>query len=192
MKCATQTLAAAIAATIVTAGTAYGSLSIGDKVGDFELTDHTGKVVKLADYADQIVVLEWCNDGCPVWRGVLETLKSTAGKYDALDNVVWLAVNSTRGKSPEANAKIVEKFGLNYAILDDASGKVGRALGARTTPHMFVVNKGVLAYQGAIDNRKKGDDYVNYVAKALDELLAGETVTTPETKPYGCGVKYAN
>ena len=80
-------------------------------------------------------------------------------------------------------------------MLDDSQGAVAKAYGAKTTPHMFVINKdGGLAYKGGIDNDPDGNktDRVNYVGQALDELLAGKPVSVSETKSYGCGVKYAN
>jgi hypothetical protein len=58
---------------------------------------------------------------------------------------------------------------------------------------MFIIDpNGKIVYSGAIDNDIEGttDKDVNYVTKALDEVLAGSTVATAETKPYGCGVKY--
>ena len=79
-------------------------------------------------------------------------------------------------------------------MLDDSSGTVGHAYDARTTPHLFVIDReGVIVYQGAIDDDprgSRGEDAVNYVAQALDELLAGKPISVPETKPYGCSVKY--
>ena len=159
----------------------------------FALADHTGKTVRLGDFAGKIVVLEWINPDCPVSRGFYTNgaMKALAARY-APRGVVWLAVNSTHYFTTAKNARWVAQHALPYPILNDQSGKVGRAYGAKTTPDMRVLDRsGALAYQGAIDNRARGDKAVNYVAKALDELLAGKKVSIPRSKPYGCSVKYA-
>ncbi len=139
-------------------------------------------------------MLEWWNEGCPVSarHARAGTMVQTFTKYQD-KGVVWLAINSTSSATNGSDKKAAEAAKLNYPILNDASGDIGHAYGARTTPHMFMVNKsGKLVYDGAIDDDPGGSksDKLNYVAKALDELLAGKSVSTPETKPYGCGVKY--
>jgi peroxiredoxin len=111
-------------------------------------------------------------------------------------DVVWIAINSTHYMTKEDDKTWVEKYNLSYPILDDNPGKVGRVYGAKTTPHMFIIDKsGILVYQGAIDDdpggSKKGNA-LNYVNKALEEIEAGRAVTVSQTKPYGCSVKYSN
>jgi peroxiredoxin len=178
-----------------------GSSSVTAKVGqtapDFSLTDQNGKTHKLSDYKGKIVVLEWFNQGCPyvVRHYKAKTMTSTADKYKGQD-VVWLAINTTAGKTAEDNKTSAEAWSISYPILSDTSSSVAQQYGAKTTPHMFVIDKeGKLVYNGAIDDDSsadgaKGDKATNYVAKALDEVLAGKPVSVSETKPYGCGVKY--
>jgi hypothetical protein len=106
---------------------------------------------------------------------------------------VWLTINSTHYMDAAANAKFKADNDLPYTILVDQDGKVGHLYGAATTPHMFVIDKsGKIAYMGAIDDDPRGtsDAPKNYVSAALLEIFAGETVSTAETKPYGCSVKY--
>ena len=102
---------------------------------------------------------------------------------------------STYYMNREKDAAWAEKQQIAYPVLGDHEGKVGKAYGAKTSPHMFVIDaKGNIVYRGAIDDNKSGDKtegVVNYVALALDEVLAGKPVKIPETKPYGCSVKYA-
>ena len=171
--------------------------SSGERASGFELKSFDGKTVSLSDYRGKIVVLEWFNFECPYvmyhYRQpstMVELAKQYKGK-----NVVWLAVNSTNHTTPEANKTFAKKHKLPFAILDDRSGKVGRAYGAETTPHMYIINhRGRIVYEGAIDNAPLGktrEGVVNYVDKALAELTAGKAVSTPKTKPYGCTVKYA-
>jgi peroxiredoxin len=174
-----------------------GGPAIGSAAPEFSLQDQTGKTVSLADYKGKVVVLEWFNNECPYVVKFYSAgdMNKTADKYASQD-VVWLAVNSTSGKDNAANAKVAESWNIKRPILNDADGKVGRAYGATNTPHMYIINKeGNLVYKGAIDSNrssKQGDiaGSTNYVAQALDEVLAGKTVSEPETKAYGCSVKY--
>lgn len=169
---------------------------VGEMAPDFSLQDQDGKTHKLSDLKGKVVVLEWFNQGCPyvVRHHKAKTMTSTADKYKGQD-VVWLAINTT-GKSAEDNKTSAEAWGIDYPILNDTTTAVAQQYGAKTTPHMYVIDKdGKLVYNGAIDDDSsadgaKGDKATNYVAKALDEVLAGKPVSTPETKPYGCGVKY--
>jgi peroxiredoxin len=163
----------------------------------FELNSFDGKTVSLSDYRGKIVVLEWFNMECPFslyHYKTKNTMASLADKYKS-KNVVWLAVNSTNHTTPRANKTFAQKHKLSFPILDDRSGKVGRAYGAKTTPHIFVINpRGRIVYNGAIDDSplgKKKEGVVNYVDNVLAELTAGKTVSISNTKPYGCTVKYA-
>jgi peroxiredoxin len=188
----TKWLAMAMLAAMATG--AWAEVRPGQQAPAFTLQDQNGKQVSLADYAGKTVVLEWFNAQCPfVQRHYKEgTMQSLATKY-AGDNVVWLAINSTSNATPAQDKKWVDRHNLSYPILGDSKGQVGQAYGAKTTPHMFIIDKsGKVVYDGAIDNDPDGDNAsrVNYVQKALDETLAGSSVSTPETKPYGCGVKY--
>jgi peroxiredoxin len=169
----------------------------------FTLSDQNGKEVKLADLIKkgQIVVLEWINPECPFVKAHYApdtmTMKKLADKYTQNNKVTWLAVNSSHFTTPQQNQEFVKQHGLSYPILLDNSGNVGKSYGAKTTPHLFIIDAdGKIVYRGAIDNAPLGKkpaqgEYVNYVEKAVDELLAGKAVSVPQTKPYGCSVKYA-
>ena len=187
--CLTAALAVASLAAAAGAG-------VGDPAPAFTLSDPAGNEVSLSDFEGKIVVLEWLNPDCPfVVRHYKEgTMKGLEGAYD--DNgVVWLTVNSTNYMDAEANAAFAKKEGVDWKILVDQDGTVGHAYGAQTTPHMYVIDdKGTIVYAGAIDDDPRGgmpaSERTNYVANALDEVLAGKAVSTPETKPYGCSVTY--
>ncbi|UCF42403.1 MAG: thioredoxin family protein [Planctomycetota bacterium] len=196
------TMLAALVVSVLVFGVCQGKEHKGESAEDvkapqFTLKNYDGKEVSLSDYAGKTVVLEWFNYECPFVLYHYEKPKTMAGladKYKDKD-VVWLAVNSTKHLSVEKNENFAEKHNLTYPILDDRSGKVGRAYGAKTTPHMFIIDaKDKIVYDGAIDDSPMGnkkEDAVNYVDKALAELTAGKAVSTPKTKPYGCSVKYA-
>jgi len=169
--------------------------SIGQAAPDFSLPGSDGSNVALSSLKGKIVVLEWINPDCPFVQRHYQagTMKKLADAYRG-KGVVWLAVNSTHYMTAETSRQWVAKYGLPYPILEDQSGRVGRLYGARTTPHLFIINAaGQLVYSGAIDNDPSGANSpgINYVAQALDELLAGKSVSLAETKPYGCSVKYA-
>lgn len=184
-------------------GHEHAHAQVGAPAPNFTLTDTDGKSHTLADLTAQgkIVVLEWFNPQCPFVVKHHEkhsTMADLASEF-AGQNVVWMAINSgaegKQGHGLEMNKEFKTNWSIAYPILLDESGEVGHMYGAQTTPHMYVIDaKGVLRYMGAIDNDRSattlGD--VNYVRQALNQILAGETVTTPETRAYGCSVKYAN
>jgi peroxiredoxin len=195
-----QLLATALVAALPCA--ALASAVVGQPAPAFTATDVAGKPVSLADYKGRLVVLEWHNPGCPFVQKHYNSgnMQSLQKKYG--NDVVWLAVNSTNTGAtdylpPEKLSTLMKDFKAAPAdYLMDASGKVGRAYGARTTPHMYIIDKdGTLLYNGAIDDKRStnaGDVKVakNYVAAAIEEIKSGKPVSTPSTAPYGCSVKY--
>ncbi|GJM44315.1 MAG: thioredoxin family protein [Gemmatimonadota bacterium] len=175
---------------------------IGKPAPDFTLTDTDGNVHRLADYtkAGKIVVLEWFNPDCPFVKKHHKMNKTMATTYSnfAEKDVVWLAVNSgakgNQGYGHERNVKAREEYGIQYPVLLDEDGVVGRLYQAKTTPQMFVIGaKGNLLYQGAIDDNRSADKLgeKNYVQNALDGVFAGHEIQDTSTKSYGCSVKYA-
>ena len=170
-------------------------VAVGSAAPDFTLQDTAGNKVGLSEFEGKVVVLEWLNPDCPYVKrhykaGTMKTLATTYGEKD----VVWLTINSTHYMDAEANAEFKAANKLPYPILVDQDGTVGHLYGAMTTPHMYIIaSDGSLAYMGAIDDDPRGssDSANNYVSAALDEILAGKAVSAPETKPYGCSVKYA-
>ena len=193
---------AAVAATAALAGVCQGKeksekTEEGLEAREFTLKNYDGKEVSLSDYAGKIVVLEWFNYECPFVKYHYEKVPTMAGlakKYED-KGVVWIAINSTKHLTTEANKTWAQKHKLGYPILDDRSGKVGSSYGAKRTPQMFIIDgSGKIVYDGAIDDSpmgKKKEAAVNYVEKALGELTSGKEVSIPKTRPYGCTVKYA-
>jgi peroxiredoxin len=177
------------------AGDQPATAKIGAKAPAFSLPDQNGKTVSLSDFAGKIVVLEWFNDECPIVQRHYEgdAMNKLAAKYKDKD-VIWLAINSSAHHNVDHNKSAAAKMKIDRPILDDHSGTVGHTYGATNTPGMYVINKdGTLAYMGGIDNNPNGskkDGVKNYVAQALDELLAGKAVSETQTKQYGCTVKY--
>jgi peroxiredoxin len=181
----------------------HAEVKTGQSAPDFTLTDTNGKAQALSSYKGKYVVLEWFNFDCPFvvkhyGSGNMQKLQK-----EFMDKgVVWLSINSSAsGKegfySPqETNKKAGENGMKPTAIMLDSDGKVARLYGAKTTPHMFVINpQGTLIYQGAIDDKPSTDQAdiagaKNYVRAALDAAMAGKPVEKGSTKSYGCSVKY--
>lgn len=181
-------------------GEEAATATVGEPAPDFELTDASGKTHKLSDYKGKIVVLEWTNPGCPYvvrHKGEEKTMTKTHEAVGGADEVVWLAVDTTNTVTAESAKKSKDEWKFDMPVLLDADGKVGKMYDAKTTPHMYVVDKeGVLRYRGAIDDdprgKKKAEERTNYVTQAVQALKEGNEVETSETKPYGCSVKYGS
>ena len=180
------------------------AVEIGQPAPDFVGTDINGKTIKLSDYKGKIVVLESYNSDCPFCHNHYKTgaMQELQKKLTA-EGVVWLVVDSVNKKNfsyrtpAQARQEMASEKMAATAWIDDHTGEIGHLYDMKTTPDMYVIAKdGTLAYAGAIDDRPKpyGDPRTakNYVSAAVDDLLAGKPVAVPETKPYGCGVKYAD
>lgn len=175
---------------------------IGGLAPDFQLSSIDGQLHKLSDFKGKIVVLEWTNPGCPVvQRHYRDGLMPALQKECTDKGIVWLAINSTNPKhqnyqTPDALKSTYSDWKAVFtALLMDPDGKAGKAFGAKTTPHMFVIDKeGKLVYNGAADDDPQGakETRTSYVRLAVDSLIKGEPVGTSTTKPYGCSVKYAD
>lgn len=184
---------------------AFAGAELGKPAPDFTLKDTDGKTVSLASFKGKTVVLEWFNPECPY-------VKASHGKGSLVDTakrqqkkgIVWLSINSgapgKQGAGAEKSKAGAKSFNMDNPVLLDEAGTVGKAYGATNTPHLFVIDgRGNVVYRGAIDNSPDGEGQspsggklVNYVEAALEDLAANRAVKTPDTKAYGCSVKYAN
>ena len=196
-----------LAATLLAsaAGLVCAAPSVGQPAPAFSAVDSTGKTVHLADFKGRHVVLEWVNPGCPYVRKHYDSANMQGTQKDAgAKGVVWLSINSTARdqgdyKSPAAMAQWMQsQKAAASATLMDSEGKIGRAYGARTTPHLYIVDpQGTLVYAGGIDNKPSSNPAdipgaTNYVKVALAEATAGKAISQPTTRPYGCSVKYSS
>ncbi len=169
---------------------------IGQTPPPFTAQTADGKTVKLSDFAGKVVVLEWYNPECPFSRKFYSTGKMPEFQKQAIaQGAIWLSINSG-GKISDLKSSAAADHNAATAVVDDADGKIGKAYGAKTTPHCFVISKdGKLIYKGAIDSvpSPKPSDIsgaTNYVMAAVTASLAGKMPAQTNTKPYGCGVKY--
>lgn len=165
---------------------------VGKPAPAFTLKDSNGKSVSLSDFAGKTVVLEWINPDCPVCKDKVDSgsvAKMIAASHAADKNVVFLFINSTHymAEKPSTSGEYLASAKIAAPALIDGDGTVGKAYGAKTTPHCFVIDpKGVLVYDGAIDD--KGS--TNYVVNAVKAIKEGKPVAPATTTAYGCGVKY--
>lgn len=177
-------------------GSPEAKAEIGKPAPDFTLPDTDGEKVTLSSFRGRIVILQWINPGCPFCKRVLTTgvaRKMLAEVRSLAEDAVFLPVSTTPQMTPEKIVAYLKGNEIPAKGLMDDEGRVGRLYGARTTPHLFVIDKeGVLRYQGAIDNDPAGkkQEAENYVVKAVKALVAGQPVSPETTKPYGCSVKY--
>lgn len=184
-------------------GCLSAELKVGDPAPDFTGVDANGQSHSLSAYQGKIVVLEWFNHECPFVQkhynsGNMQKLQ----KDYTSKGVIWFSIiSSAPGKqgylTPEqARALIEEKKAAPTAVILDPEGKIGRLYDAKVTPHMFIIDqKGALVYNGGIDNIRSTNiedipKAINYVAQALEEILAGKEVSVKTSQPYGCTVKY--
>jgi len=199
----TKSILTILASLATTTLLALDSPPVGSAAPDFSLTDAKGQTHSLSQYKGKYVVLEWFNPECPFVKkhygsGNMQKLQEEyTGK-----GVVWLTIDSNAPGSegnmtPEQAEKVTTAWKTHQtALLLDPEGKAGRAYGAKNTPNMVVISpEGKIAYEGAIDSKATPNpadipSSTNYVKVALDESLAGKPVTTTNTRPYGCGIKY--
>ncbi|MDP1899492.1 MAG: thioredoxin family protein [Rubrivivax sp.] len=187
------------------AGAAFAAATVGQPAPAFSAVDTGGKTVSLADFKGKPVVLEWVNPGCPYVQKHYHSANMQGTQRAAVARgVVWLAINSTAAdhgdyKTPATMAQWMHaQQAAATATLMDSDGKIGRAYGARTTPHLYIVDaSGALVYAGGIDDKPSADPAdvaraTNHVKAALGEVLAGKPVSTATTRPYGCSVKYSS
>ena len=198
-------LTAALAAGVLTAFGAAAQAVVGQPAPAFSAVDTSGKAVSLADYKGKHVVLEWVNPGCPFVQKHYNSGNMPATQKSATtQGVAWLSVSSTAKDAGDYRppsdlaAWMRSKDGAPTATVMDNDGKIGRAYGARTTPHMYVIDPaGKLVYAGAIDSKPTANaadikTATNYVNQTIGEVLAGKAVSQPNTRAYGCSIKYAD
>jgi peroxiredoxin len=169
--------------------TAQAQLVVGDVAPDHSFTDVNGTAHKLSDYKGKLIVLEWTNPGCPFVQKYYKEgdMQKLQKNFTESPSIVWFAINSSaKGKqgyakdNKEGQAFARDSQFAGTAYVRDPAGAFGKLYGAKTTPHMFIIDKdGKLAYQGAIDSNPSADQAdiagaQNYVSDALIALRAGQ------------------
>ena len=179
---------------------------INEQAPNFKAVNSYGKTIQLSDLKGTPVILEWTNHECPyVARHYNENNIQNLQKMARDEGVIWLSIiSSTPGDqghvSPEKANELTESRKASPShILIDESGEVGMLYGAKTTPHMYMIDaNGILRYKGAIDDIGRGMQFfnasfnkaINYVSSQMDKLIANQSLTINSTTAYGCSVKY--
>ena len=184
---------------------AWAKVAVGEPAPDFSLTDSNGKTQTLSQYKGKIVVLEWNNPECPFVGKHYNSGNMQKQQAEAIAaGAVWLTINSgAAGKQGNldaagANAYVAKVGGKQTAYLFDPAGTAGHLYGARTTPHIYIIDaQGVLRYMGGIDSIASTDKEdlaksTQFVPQVLAELKAGKAVSVTTSQPYGCSVKYGS
>src|SRR5580704_17622249 len=199
----TTSVLAVLASLVTTAAFASESPSVGSAAPDFSAPDAKGKSHSLSEYRGKYVVLEWFNPECPFAKKHYgsDNMQKLQGEYTG-KGVVWLTIDSnapgTEGSISADQAKKImgSRKTKQTALLLDPEIKVAKLYGAKNTPNMVIINpEGKIVYEGAIDSKATPNpadipSSTNYIKAALDQSLAGKSISTPQTKPYGCSVKY--
>ena len=172
----------------------------------FSAVNSYGEKINLTDFQDQPIILEWSNHECPyVARHYVENNMQSIQKMAQDVGFIWLTIiSSTPGEqghvSPSlANELTKSRNAYPSHVLIDESGEIGMQYGAKTTPHMYMIDrKGVLRYKGAIDDIGMGmkffsasfADATNYVGTQLLDVKKNNKLAINSTVAYGCSVKY--
>jgi|TARA_B110000438_G_scaffold303752_1_gene367005 peroxiredoxin len=181
------------------------AVQVNQTAPNFILTDSWGKEINLSSFKDRVVILEWTNHECPFVKKHYST-RNMQGTQEVAneERVVWFSIISsapgTQGhvSGKEANVLTVKRGASPSNVLLDPEGDVGRMYGAKTTPHMYIIDQtGILKYQGAIDDAggrgfasKDLAKATNFIKKALEEMKTDVPISSNTTKPYGCSIKY--
>lgn len=179
---------------------------VDEQAPSFSGINSYGEQINLSDFIGQPVILEWTNHECPyVAKHYSENNMQYVQKRAQDEGFVWLSIISStpgdQGHVDKATANALTKSRNAHPthVLLDESGEIGMKYGAKTTPHMYMIDSsGVLKYKGAIDDVGRGmkffsaslKDAVNYVATQLDDLKNNEQLLISSTVAYGCSVKY--
>ncbi len=174
---------------------------VGDEAKDFKLKNVDGNMVTLKDDKDAkgYIVVFTCNH-CPFAQAYEQRIIDLDKKFRPLGFPV-VAINPNDptivpDDSFENMIKTAKDKSYPFPYLFDETQEIAKAYGATKTPHVYILNKSksklVVSYIGAIDNNtddaSKADK--KYVEDAVNELLAGKSVTLTETKAIGCSIKW--
>ncbi len=174
------------------------TLRINDKAPDFELPATDGETYRLSNFDESkvLVVFFTCNH-CPYVTGSDEVTRQTVEQFAGQGvRFVGINSNSTNTYDEDSFERMVARMETHHfpwLYLYDQSQEVARLYGALRTPHFYVFDADrKLVYTGrAVDSpRDTSRMTVNDLEEALNQHLAGETITLPVTNPIGCNVKW--
>ncbi len=173
------------------------TIGLGARAPDFDLPGVDGKRYSLSSFKDKpvLAIMFWCNH-CPYVKAYEDRTIAIQRDY-ATKGVQLVAINSNDDKAypedsfPEMVKRSDEKE-FNFPDLRDEPQKVVEAYGGVCTPHVFVFDSArVLRYRGRIDDSKDLSQVTTHdLRNAIDDLLRGAEVRVPDTRPFGCSIKW--
>ncbi|MFA6455724.1 MAG: thioredoxin family protein [Bacteroidota bacterium] len=181
-------IALVIAVSFVFAGTP-------EKVENFSLSDYNGKSVQLTDYTNaKAIVLMFISTQCPVSNAYNERMTALYNDYKE-KNIAIVGINSNKAETPEDIKEHAQDHQFGFPILKDVNNVIADKLDANHTPEIYVIHPATLEvlYHGRIDDSQRQAKVTsNDLRKALDEIIAGKSVSVKETKAFGCSIKRVN
>jgi AhpC/TSA family len=167
----------------------------GQYVAEFAIRDvRTGQLHRLSDHSGRIVAIVWIGTTCPISELYFPRLNSLARKFENR-GVDFLAINSNESESADQVAEHARLSGIQIPVLKDALNRVADLMLAERTCEALVVDgRGVLRYRGAIDDQyvegsRREQPQQNYLAQALEAVIAGEPVSPDMTPVTGCPIE---
>jgi peroxiredoxin len=171
---------------------------LGLPAPDFALSDTNGRLVSLADFAGQpLLVAFWCNH-CPYVKHINSAFASFAAEYQAKGlSIVAISANDVTTHpqdGPDEMKQMAEQSGYVFPYLYDESQSVAKAYEAACTPDFFLYDAShKLVYRGRFDGSTPGNDVAVTGAElraATDALLAGEAIAPEQNPSIGCNIKW--
>lgn len=158
---------------------------------NFSLADYAGKKHSLTDYKNsKAIVIMFIATRCPVSNAYNSRMVKLFEDYSSKE-VTILGINSNKQEDVKEIKAHAEENGFAFSVLKDQNNIIADKFGATLTPEIFVLSpKFEILYHGRIDDSRREDDVKSHdLRNALDEILAGKSVSVSETKAFGCTIK---
>jgi peroxiredoxin len=175
-------------------------MPLGSTLPSATLQQLDGSSVSLSSLTGETgtVLLFWSNQ-CPWVNRYEERVARLVDQFQA-QGIRFVRVNANNAsafpqESLEASRERANAQGYQATYVRDEGSALARALGATRTPHAFVFDADqTLVYTGTIDDSPSGPEGASntYLANALDALTSGDDIPVPQTKAFGCTIKFAN
>ena len=175
-------------------------IPLGTKAPDFKLLDAVSDSEMSLEQlkSDKATVIMFICNHCPYVKHVQQGLVELANDYVS-KGVSFIAINSNDVKnytedSPDNMKKVAERLGYPFPYLFDETQEIAKAYDAACTPDFYIFDEGLkLIYRGQMDNSRPGNGKPvtgRDIRKALDQILAGTTVSEDQIPSIGCNIKW--
>jgi thiol-disulfide isomerase/thioredoxin len=175
---------------------AKNPVAIGTQLDNLTFKDTRFLPRSLNDFKEKkAFVLVFTNTTCPLVQRYLPMLQRLEKEYRA-KGVQFLAVNVSEEDSILQMATQQVQYGMEMPFVKDNRGVCAKKLGVLRTPEAVILDADRrLRYRGRIDDQyrlggMRPEASRNDLQLALEEVLAGKTVTTAETPVDGCLITF--